>query len=283
MNRYTPHVAATSITSSTAQKRLVDIAKKFSSIDRGFATYFSIARKPDLESLRRRFQSIRRSLEQQSSKSRYIGDLGKFCEKVLKEPGLVGVDFQSSNLDVDNFMQYLQDGLELPYWGFFLRAFINWRNRDPKNVLADCVLRALNDARTHCRRQLEMLRVDIVGSQDEKSVQIIAESVENRLRLLDRYLRPYIEHPDDLDVLRNPSVRSSKVNSGRSNSRPTIGHTVCPALDQRVHLSQSRRLTHVTGAYNANRLGLPLPDVRHHPRLQGLRHIMGSERDGKYR
>ena len=192
------------------QTHLIDVANRFTYLDRCFAIYFQLSVSLNrYDSPKERLEEAWAELKsQQSSSTPYIGDLGEFCEDVLRRwdnrddsnNPFTWEEFRSSHYSSQDFIQYLQDALELPYWKFILQWFFKyWMNANPNSVLTTGMMYILCHVRTDCRRWLERIRVEVEGSADQKSFEVVAEGIRKRLMLLDSFLLPSFRDPDDLD------------------------------------------------------------------------------------
>ncbi|KAI0012691.1 hypothetical protein F4779DRAFT_567599 [Xylariaceae sp. FL0662B] len=204
-SRYHPHVT---IKSRHIRGRLVQIAKDFVYLDRGFADYFQAARRSvDREYVVKFLQQAREDIEkQQPSTSAYVGDLGEFCEAVVStwewpEEDSNWSEFRARlRLDGD-YIHYLQDALELPYWRFMINEFLDWKASNPKHLGADGILYVLKHVATTCRRRVRNLRMEVerMDSEDRDAVEIVIRGIEERVNLLESALIGNFSGLDDFD------------------------------------------------------------------------------------
>jgi hypothetical protein len=103
----------------------------------------------DISSLKKDLENIRReiSLRQQADSpdgedqdTIYLGDLGHHCENLLEHHHHAGHDsndaksppeFTSTHSDEQSWLDYLEDGFEIPYWKMMLDAFSTSRLNKP--------------------------------------------------------------------------------------------------------------------------------------------------------
>ena len=136
----------TSVTDVELRSYLEQIARLFTDLDEFFAGMFvhvvlsSNASKLDKELARiRREITSRQATDSSHSDSQeniYLGDLGHYCEALLKQSRQTEhkldastslPEFRPTHSDEQSWIDYLEDGFEIPYWKLMLNAFATSR------------------------------------------------------------------------------------------------------------------------------------------------------------
>lgn len=107
------------------------------------------------------------------------------------------VEFHSTLQKDTDYIKYLQDALELPYWDFILSAFIECKNRDPNNALATATLDTMKMTKRSCHKLVEALMAEVTMPDDQQSLRILRPQIEKRLDLLQSFLLASASDPDD--------------------------------------------------------------------------------------
>ncbi|KAI5926200.1 hypothetical protein F4810DRAFT_655922 [Camillea tinctor] len=204
-NRYRPHVT---IKNARLRLKIVQMGKRFELVDRGFAESFqAVGRGADPAVLSKLLGDARASaISRHAPGCSYIGDLGEFCETVLGTWELSDnktdwIEYKPSREREEDYVHYLQDTLELPYWDFMITTFMKWRRLAPDHIGGKSILLTLNYITSNCRKRLKTLLAEAsVGDpEDYEAVKVVAEGVVERIRALECIFHVHTVDPDDLD------------------------------------------------------------------------------------
>jgi len=139
---------------------LEQIAWLFADLDEFFAAMFVyVVLASDTSKLSEELAGIRReitsrqatdpshSFQSDSQESIYLGDLGHYCEALLKQSKRTEhklditislPEFRPTHSNEQSWIDYLEDGFEIPYWDLMLKAFSSSRLR--KSTLGSKVI-----------------------------------------------------------------------------------------------------------------------------------------------
>lgn len=147
------------------------------------------------------------------SESIYLGDLGHFCEEVSRtwsQPTRPIPVFIVTHRR-DEILNYLQDALEVPYWGFMVDLFLGWR-ANSKALGGDVVLRVLDnvkldvlDGKRHLLDELEELE-----AKDKEDITPIVKGIDARVRVLESMRDNTTSNLEKDDFLASLFEKSSK-------------------------------------------------------------------------
>ncbi|KAI1347038.1 hypothetical protein F5Y01DRAFT_319115 [Xylaria sp. FL0043] len=217
--------------------RLIRIAGYLEYLDRGFAEYFQAAGySDDRAAVRKLLDHARQTIQSEKpSSSSYTGELGKFCESVLAAWKCTSettewVEYRPRIRNDEDKMQYLQDALEIPYWDFMIKSFMDWRHSHPNHVGANGMLYVLSHISATCRRNIRRINKEMskLDQEDQTAVRAVIEGIEQRLKLLDSVLYGTTIDLDDLDddltserLNRRETEESSAEEDSSNNSSET--------------------------------------------------------------
>jgi hypothetical protein len=194
--RYTP-VADVEVRSCLEQ-----IARLFTDLDEFFAAMFvhvvlsSDATKLSSELARIRHEITSRQatdISQGDSRgSIYLGDLGHYCEALLKlnkqsehKPDVTTSppEFRPTHSDEQSWIDYLEDGFEIPYWKLMLNAFSTSRLRKSTlggKVIATALISMRSDiVDLRCTLQKVLGQVP-----DHEDIEGILSVIDKRIKIL---------------------------------------------------------------------------------------------------
>lgn len=247
----------TEVKSARVRAHLVQIARSFTDLDELFAAMFvQVIEASDFSTLGQMLKEIRHEISiRQATESTskddqdaYLGDLGQHCEALLKHYGCVAsaLDVWSSPHDTTNIpefrnrkgseeslLEYLQDGLELPYWKVMLDAFSASRSRQV-TLGGNLVAMSLISMRSKvCGLRCRLQRL-LDSLPDQEIVDDILVVIDKRIKLLHSFTDRVVSDADDDDNTFDRSLTSSVAPPGRSNSlNATI---ISIAMEGREHV-----------------------------------------------
>ncbi|KAI0452094.1 hypothetical protein F5B21DRAFT_484625 [Xylaria acuta] len=206
--------------------RLTGIAGYIEYLDRGFAEYFQVAGcSDDREAVGKLLKYARQYVqERKPSSCSYTGELGKFCESVFatwerSSETTEWVHYRPRLRNDEDKIEYLQDALEIPYWDFMIKSFMDWRHSNSNHVGANGILYVLNHITATCRRRIRKINEEAsyLGSQEQEAVNAVIGGVEQRLELLDGVLFGTTIDLEDLD---DGMTKERQEKSGSSELAP---------------------------------------------------------------
>ncbi|KAI1428999.1 hypothetical protein F5Y12DRAFT_587293 [Xylaria sp. FL1777] len=214
--RFHPYVG---IKDRKVRVQLTKIAADIEYLDRGFAEYFQTAGySDDRKAVSKLLDHARESVQRRKPSScSYTGELGKFCESVLATWECTSettewVEYRPRLRSDQDKIEYLQDALEIPYWEFMIKSFMDWRHSHPNYMSANGILYALTHATVVCRRKIRKINEGVpnLDPKDQAAVQVVIEGIEQRLELLDSVLFGTTIDLEDLndDLINEPPTRS---------------------------------------------------------------------------
>ena len=166
------------------------------------------------------------------SESIYLGDLGNFCEATAltwnnpQSPPL-SPEFVVTHRRDHEFLHYLQDAFEVPYWEFMSDLFLGWR-ANSKSLSGEVVLRVLDSLTIDLRDDLRRLHDDRAMSQmdDEEDMEPIIHGIEDRLAVLMGVLDSTTSNPEGREdflssVFENTHHAQSETNTKEPQSSET--------------------------------------------------------------
>jgi hypothetical protein len=153
------------------------------------------ALKEDLEAIR--LQISMRQIKESSSQvddpdTIYLGDLGHHCENLLEHHQQAKLDFSdkrsppeftSTQSDEQSWLDYLQDGFEIPYWKMMLDAFSTSRLNKP-TLGGKVISTALVSMRADILNVRYKLKETLDNVPDGESLKGIVSVVDKRIDVL---------------------------------------------------------------------------------------------------
>lgn len=193
---YTPVVDA------EVRSCLEQIARLFTDLDEFFAAMFvHVALSSDTYKLSRELARIRHEItarqatdpsQSTSQDSIYLGDLGHYCEALLKQnrqnerkpDGTTSLpEFRPTHSDEQSWIDYLEDGFEIPYWKLMLNAFSTSRLRKSTlggKVIATALISMRSDiVELRCTLQKVLDRVS-----EHEDIDGILSVIDKRIKIL---------------------------------------------------------------------------------------------------
>ncbi|KAI8953789.1 hypothetical protein F4801DRAFT_84656 [Xylaria longipes] len=196
------------VTDPRLRVRLTGIAGYIEYLDRGFAEYFQIVgHSDDREAVGKLLRHARQYIqERKPSSCSYTGELGKFCESVFatwkrSSETTKWVRYCPRHRNNEDKIAYLQDALEIPYWDFMIKSFMDWRHSNPHHMGANGILYVLSHITATCRRRIRKINEEAsyLDPQEQEAVHAVIKGVESRLELLDGVLFGTTIALEDLD------------------------------------------------------------------------------------
>lgn len=245
-DRYTPYVR---ISNRVATKKLIKIAQDFTLLDQVFAECFRAFEEAfNHKNIRERLLRIRNDLaksqrhssgpDNSQDQAGYIGPLGEFCENVCaswKEP--------ASNRKVkgyknglkygDDYLVYLQNTLEIPYWQLVIDLLLDWRETNASNILGTAILYLLRYKVLSCGNQVEELaQMAIPDAEDRDGLTTVVRSIQKRLDFLDYALEVVMPGEVEITASAITGFRGvhSELGSGISRATPSTKHDASKQL-----------------------------------------------------
>jgi len=200
------------ITDTSSRRHLLQLAKIFLTLDKFFAWLYeaflhseplSKERALDISSELAEIR-CRASPGSISTEEVFLGDLGHHCERVAKyyrsspiRQAWIGTsrmrivmgldsDYKVSDSNNDANLQYLQDGLEIPYWELILsKVFHNLANSPP--LFRDAVPLTIENLKLQSRFVRHKIQSNISAAPQCDDIQVLLVAVDKRIALLDRY------------------------------------------------------------------------------------------------
>lgn len=181
---------------------LEQIARLFTDLDEFFAAMFvHVVLSSDATKLSRELARIRREITSRQSPdssqganqgSIYLGDLGHYCEALLKhnrqaehtsDASTSLPEFRPTHSDEQSWIDYLEDGFEIPYWKLMLNAFSTSRLRKSTlggKVVATALISMRSDI-VDLRHTLQKV-LDRVSEQED--IEGILAVIDKRIKIL---------------------------------------------------------------------------------------------------
>ncbi|KAG8158416.1 hypothetical protein KVR01_011538 [Diaporthe batatas] len=193
---YVPRVH---ISDQAVTKSLIKIAQEFSFLDHFFADCFGAFEKASnhikiREDLSRIRNDLAKYQNQSSGPSKnetvYIGSLGQFCENVFAswvEPASShNVKAYKNGLKYgEEYLVYLRDTLEVPYWQLIIDLLLDWRESNTSNTLGTAILYMLQYKALSCTKKVEdMTQMTVPNGEDGREIAIMRRSIQKRLDVL---------------------------------------------------------------------------------------------------
>lgn len=183
---------------------LEQVARLFADLDEFFAAMFvHVVLASDTSKLSEELAVIRReitsrqptdsshSVQGDSQGGIYLGDLGHYCEALLKQSERTKdklavttslLEFRPTHSNEQSWIDYLEDGLELPYWKLMLDAFSTSRLKKPtlggKVIATALISMRSNIVELRCTLQKVLDRVS------ESGIEAILSVIDKRIKLL---------------------------------------------------------------------------------------------------
>ena len=235
----------TPVTNPELRQCLEQIARLFTDLDEFFAAMFvHVVTSSDASKLSEKLALIRREIASRQSwpwgpsrggnqGSIYLGDLGHYCEALLKQNGPTESnqdattslpEFKPTHSDEQSWIDYLEDGFEIPYWKLMLKAFSTSRLK--KSTLGGKVIATA----------LISMRADIMESRCtlQQVLERVSEDIEGILSVVDKRIKILQGFTDRVAVdkrSRNGSFKT-EVNNRDTTNDTTEAKTDSSAANQ---------------------------------------------------
>jgi hypothetical protein len=186
----------------------------------------------------------------------YVGDLGRYCEKLLEHHRHAGHDsddtksppeFTSTHSDEQSWLDYLEDGFEIPYWKMMLDAFSTSRLNKP-TIGGKMISTALISMRADILNLRYKLKETLDTTPDGESLEGIVSVVDKRINILRSFTdRVVSDRGAGIDGIFNsllltaPDATAKPGDSGTD----TVAEDVGP-MDQTVRYSVRAPKTNLT-------------------------------------
>lgn len=204
----------------------------FTDLDKFFAAMFvHMIMASDIAELRRELQDIRHeiSLRQRIESSQeddqdivYLGDLGHYCEGLLEhrqqaihnpQDKSPVPEFTSTHSDERSWLDYLEDGFEIPYWKMMLDAFSTSRLNKP-TLGGKMISTALISMRADILNLRCKLQKALDAMPGGESLEGIVSVVDKRIRILRSFTDRVVPNEDAdidhvLDLLSSSSTNAT--------------------------------------------------------------------------
>jgi hypothetical protein len=153
------------------------------------------ALKEDLEAIRLQIsltQTKESSSQVHDPDKIYLGDLGHHCENLLEHHKQANLDssdkgsppeFTSTHSDEQSWLDYLQDGFEIPYWKMMLDAFSTSRLNKP-TLGGKVISTALISMRADILNRRCSLKETLDAMPDDQHLEGIISVVDKRIKIL---------------------------------------------------------------------------------------------------
>lgn len=192
----------TPVTDVEIRSCLEQIARLFTDLDEFFAGMFvhvmlssnTSKLNNDLARIRREITSRQAtdSAQGDSQGSIYLGDLGHYCEALLKQNRQTKhqsdattslPEFRPTHSDQQSWIDYLEDGFEIPYWKLMLNAFSTSRLR--KSTLGGkAIARALISMRSEIIDLRSTLQKVLDRVSEHEDIEAILIVIDKRITIL---------------------------------------------------------------------------------------------------
>lgn len=220
------------ISNRLVTKKLIKVAQEFTFLDHFFADCFGafeeasnhVKIRQDLIDIRDNLGKCQRqSSGRGNKKAIYIGTLGEFCEDVCsswEKPsyGQKMKVYKNGLKYGKDYMAYLQDTLEIPYWQLVIDLLLDWRERNTSNTLGTAILYMLQYKALSCRNRVEELaQMAVPDEEDGRGLAIMQRSIQKRLDVFDEALEVEMLDKDlgvKAAILDVSDVRSEKEFAG---------------------------------------------------------------------
>lgn len=196
-----PYTPLLDTMSPLEEEILLGISDQLQFLDRGFAAYFLWLVDSDAEYFRRELQDIRRHHADAQNRGPpvpgmrdadvVLGDLGDFCEQVIRIRAQVSPDaarslrYEVTSATVRDRMCYIQDAHEAPYWKLMLAEFGRWHANAP-GLEASGVMTVIQCTKLAVMADLARLRqVTTAAAPDDDHLVHIINGIQVRMGLLD--------------------------------------------------------------------------------------------------
>ena len=233
----------TPVTNPELRQCLEQIARLFTDLDEFFAAMFvHVVTSSDASKLSGELARIRREIASRQATgpsqgdnqgSIYLGDLGHYCEALLRqnrqtESNLDATtslpEFKPTHSDEQSWIDYLEDGFEIPYWKLMLKAFSISRLK--KSTLGGKVIATA----------LISMRADIMDSRCtlQQVLERVSEDIEGILSVVDKRIKILQGFTDRVAVdkrSRNGSFKT-EVNNRDTTNDTTEAKTDSSAANQ---------------------------------------------------
>lgn len=215
------------ISNRLVTKKLIKVAQEFTFLDHFFADCFGafeeasnhVKIRQDLIDIRDNLGKCQRqSSGRGNKKAIYIGTLGEFCEDVCsswEKPsyGQKMKVYKNGLKYGKDYMAYLQDTLEIPYWQLVIDLLLDWRERNTSNTLGTAILYLLQYKALSCSSKFEELAQIVLSDVgDRDGLTIVQRSIKKRLDVLSKALE-VVMLDEDIDVKAATIPSNSDVHS----------------------------------------------------------------------
>lgn len=195
-----PYKKFTPVTDLEVRSCLEQIARLFTDLDEFFAAMFvHVVLSGDASKLSKELARIRHEITSrqatdtsQGDKKVYLGDLGHYCEALLrlnrqtehKSDATTSLpEFRPTHSDKQSWIEYLEDGFEIPYWKLMLNTFSTSRLRKSTlggKVIATALISMRSDV-VELRRTLQKV---LDGVSEPENIEGILSVIDKRINIL---------------------------------------------------------------------------------------------------
>jgi hypothetical protein len=227
----------------------------------------------DLEAIR--LQISLRQIKESSSQVDdpdpiYLGDLGHHCENLLQHHQQAKLDssdkgsppeFTSTQSDEQSWLDYLQDGFEIPYWKMMLDAFSTSRLNKP-TLGGKMISRALISMRSDILSLRCSLKETLDAIPEDQHPEGIIFVVDKRINILRGFTDRVVSDRDlSPDNLLTPLLLTAPKATGKPGDPDAIAADQgADQMDQTAQVRQSIRAsqTHLTTSQQPSKFETPL-------------------------
>lgn len=232
----------TPVTDVEVRSCLEHIARLSTDLDEFFAAMFvHVALSSDISKLSRELARIRHEItvrqatdssQSTSQDSIYLGDLGHYCEALLKQtrqnehkPDSTKrlPEFRPTHSDEQSWIDYLEDGFEIPYWKLMLNAFSTSRLRKSTlggKVIATALISMRSDI-VDLRRTLQKV-LDRVS--ESENIESILSVIDKRIKILQGFTDRVVLDKRSRDRRFETDVKTS--DNAEANAGTSTGNQV---------------------------------------------------------
>ena len=227
----------TNVMDPDARSCLVEIARLFTDLDEFFAAMFvHIMLASDASELSEELGRIRYEIASRqatnSSQGRnqggiYLGDLGHYCEALLKEyrqakhnldDATSLPEFTPTHSDEQSWIDYLEDGFEIPYWKLMLDAFATSRLK--KSTLGGkAIATTLISMRSDIVELYRTLQRVLECNPGHEDIEGITSVIDKRITILRGFTDRVAMDKHSRDHKFKTDVKTNDDNTGASNAR----------------------------------------------------------------
>lgn len=176
----------------------------------------------------------------------FLGDLGHHCESLLEHHEQAKNDphdtrsvpeFKLTQSDDQSWLDYLEDGFEIPYWKMMLDAFSTSRLNKP-TLSGKVVSRALISMRADILNSRSKLQTVLDAMPGDENVEGIISVVDKRIKILRSFTdRVVFDRRTDADVL--------MLISADARGKPDAAGTATPGLKEAEQVREYIRICQI--------------------------------------